>query len=259
MNFFFSTTTKNYRTKLVIPKFQNSGKIDRKIKLFEANIINDSWCVSECLHSVETENFWYLEFQREIDSIFFLAYEDKCKKIHKNNRLFNIDKFTNTNPDFRANLLVENKLGGFSSYQSEYPFRMTQKLGVFYTECGLLTNNKALRIGLFIRNIYERPIIEEKELFLYNTRDNLIVEKFTINLNKTNYIDLTDFKDELNYSFLIAKQFLGIPIYLLEYEDGSLSFEHTHPPHESILGNNRYKIVNQLKEKAFEKIAQANF
>ena len=259
MNFFFSTTTKNYKTKLAIPKFQNSGKIDRKIKLYEVKIIKGSWQVSEFIQSVQTDNFWHLEFHKQSDSIFFLAYENTFKEICENNRLRDIDKFTNTYPDFRSNLMVENKTGGFSSYQAEYPFRMTQKLGIFYTESGLLTTKNAFKIGIFIRNIYEKPVIEERELFLFNGRDNSIIHKFIVNLNKTNYIDLTDFKSELKYSFLIAREFIGIPIYLLEYYDGSLSFEHTHPPHESILGRNRYKLINQLKEKALEKITQATF
>ena len=53
----------------------------------------------------------------------------------------------------------------------------------------------------------------------------------------------------------MTKSFLGIPIYVVEYNDGGLSFEHTHPPHEAISGIDRFKLVNRLKGIANEKIS----
>ena len=102
-------------------------------------------------------------------------------------------------------------------------------------------------------------MIEERELFLFDVRNNIILEKFKVSLNKTNFLDLTKYKEKLSNCFLVAKDYLGIPIYLVEYDDGSLSFEHTHPPHESILGSERYHLVNQLKEKAFDEITKVGF
>ena len=51
--------------------------------------------------------------------------------------------------------------------------------------------------------------------------------------------------------FFITKGFLGIPIYL-SLKDGHLSLEHSHPPHEYILGKNKFKKVSELKKELNE-------
>ena len=158
-------------------------------------------------------------------------------------------------PDFRANLMIENQAGGFSSYQSEYPFRMTTRLASLYSDCSTLTFERSTSVGVFIRNIYFEPIHKEIPLFLYDDLKKEVVEKFSVFTNKTTYIDLTKFRKQLSSCFLFAKNFMGVPIYVVEYSDGGISFEHTHPPHSSIGSDDRFQIVNNLKGKAIEKVS----
>ena len=68
--------------------------------------------------------------------------------------------------------------------------------------------------------------------------------------NNTNFIKITNsiIKPEV---FFITKGFLGIPIYL-SLKDGHLSLEHSHPPHEYILGKNKFKKVSELKNELNE-------
>ena len=51
--------------------------------------------------------------------------------------------------------------------------------------------------------------------------------------------------------FLFTKDFLGIPIYT-SVKNKHVSFEHTHPPHEYILSNNKFNIIRNLKEEVNE-------
>ena len=44
-------------------------------------------------------------------------------------KLKNFNNFTDTSPAFRANLKIYLDKGGFSSYQSEYPYNMITKRG----------------------------------------------------------------------------------------------------------------------------------
>jgi hypothetical protein len=134
---------------------------------------------------------------------------------------------------------------------------MVEKLGSLYSECGLLTSDAGCAIGVFIRNVHLRPIIEERDLWLFSSAKNKVLQTYKVKLNTTTYIDLTKHKKELNSCFLFAQDFSGVPSWVVEYDDGSLSFEHTHPPHESILGSNRFALVSKLRENAFDKVSKA--
>lgn len=81
-----------------------------------------------------------------------------------------------------------------------------------------------------------------------------MLDVFAVCLNETRYIDLTQYKTDLTGCFLYAKKFIGIPIYVVEYTDGNISMEHTHPPHESIGGPHRFDLVKDLKNEAELKI-----
>ena len=50
----------------------------------------------------------------------------------------------------------------------------------------------------------------------------------------------------------MSKNYLGVPIYLSEGNNGQLSFEHTHPPHENIAGEFKYENVNNYRKKFIE-------
>ena len=54
--------------------------------------------------------------------------------------------------------------------------------------------------------------------------------------------------------YIITDNFLGVPIFLSEY-NGHLSFEHTHPPHEYFLSKNKFEQVSKLKKEIYEIIS----
>ena len=257
MNFFFSTCTKDISSTLTIPKFQNSGNKNDGLELYKAEIVGNCWKVYSAKGCIETDYFYYVE-NLDNHSIFFYGNDEGVKEITEKNELRNIENFTDTSPDFRSNLLIKNNAGGFSSYQSEYPFRMVKAHGSLYSDCGLLTTAFGSTVGVFVRNINRLPTNEEKDIFLYSQVRELVLKKYQVKLNQTTFIDLSEWKEELSHCFLYANDFLGIPIYIVEYRDGSLSFEHTHPPHESLLGSDRFERVGALKRKAYEKIFKAS-
>lgn len=257
MNFFFSTLAKNITSKLTIPKFQNSGNRNEGLQLYTAEIIDNCWYIYSPKKCIETDHFYYVE-NLDNHSIFFFGNDEGIRKIKDRNELLNIEKFTDTIPDFRSNLLIKNKAGGFSSYQSEYPFRMTKSQGSLYSDCGLLVSPLASRVGVFIRNIHYLPINDAKDIFLYSNTSKSVLQKFQVKLNQTTFIDLSDWKEELSHCYLYGDGFLGIPIYMVEYRDGSLSFEHTHPPHEALLGDDRYERVATLKRRSHEEIFETD-
>jgi len=64
-------------------------------------------------------------------------------------------------------------------------------------------------------------------------------------------------KDELKKEFikpeifLVSENYLGIPMYV-SIKNNFLSFEHTHPPHEYILSENKFIKVSNLKKEINE-------
>ena len=51
--------------------------------------------------------------------------------------------------------------------------------------------------------------------------------------------------------YFFTKNYTGIPVYLSS-RDKHLSFEHTHPPHEYILSEDKFKIVANFKKEFYE-------
>ena len=254
MNFFFHTNSDKFKSTITIPKFQNFGMVNKKRSLFSANIINNEWIVSK-VECTETSHFWTVICRNNENEIYFIASELEASLIQRENKLIDVNNFTNTSPDYRANLEIKNSVGGFSSYQSEYPYGMTTKLGSLYTECGNLTFDQSNSVGIFIKNIHFEPIQDSFPIFLYDDLDQEVIKTFEISLNRTNFIDLTQYKERLADCFLFAPKFIGAPIYVVEHSDGGLSFEHTHPPTESIAGGEKFNLIKGLKERANEKIS----
>ena len=54
--------------------------------------------------------------------------------------------------------------------------------------------------------------------------------------------------------FFFTVGIIGIPIFI-SIKEGHLSMEHTHPPHHYILSQDRFNLVNNLKDK-FKKIVE---
>jgi hypothetical protein len=220
-------------------------------------MVNSQWRVTAATFTKEDENYWrILSNSLNRDSIYFIADFDKAKNIEIENILLDVDSFTDTKPDYRANLKIKNESGFSSSYQSEYPYRMTKALGSLYSACDALTDTRANSIGLFLKNIHCKPIKVAAQLFLVNRKTSEIKRKFDLKLNESFFADLTEYKLEISDCYLFARNYIGIPVFVSEYDNGSLSFEHTHPPHEFVTGSDRYKLVHKFKEDRYEEISK---
>ena len=254
MNYFFLLTKEDLKSKLSIPKFKNSGEFCKNYELFGARIDNQKWKFyePECM---ESENFWKVESdEKNIYDIFFLASKDQFHLQSNSNKLLDLNKFTNTFPDYRANLSVINEAGAISSYQSEYPYQMTQKKGSIYSSISTLGNFNALENGVFIRNIYNEPIQEEFDGYIYDYKSGKVLKKVTLLTNSCSFISFEHIKDNGSL-ILFCKGYLGVPIYFSKSKAGNLSLEHTHPPHENIQGPDRFKIVSMIKKDLDERVS----
>ena len=168
-------------------------------------------------------------------------------------KLKDYNNFTNTNPPYRANFQLYIENGGFSSFQSEYPYKMITNKGSIISSISSLANSEADENYILIKNIFESPIEDNFTAYLVNYDNKNIVKQFTIKTNYTNCIKIEKefIKPEI---FLITDRYLGIPMYA-SIKNNFLSFEHTHPPHTYISSANRFKIVSNLKKELYEIIS----
>ena len=250
MNFFFGINYKNFKTELQIPLFKNSDKFIKKINLYKCFIKNDQWNYKVLNFKKKFDSFYLIDSD-EINNndIFFLADKEDEKKFNQNS-LMDYNSFTNSFPEYRANLKLKLINGGFSSYQSEYPYEMTKKRGSILSSINNLVNKNAEQNYICIKNIFFEPINEQFKGFLINYKNKKVIEEFDLLTNKTNIIELkgSQINDE---TYLFTDKFLGIPLYI-SCHNGHISFEHTHPPHEYILSQNRFEKVAELKKKFHE-------
>jgi hypothetical protein len=245
MNFFFGFKKDDYISELQIPKFQNKNYIDKKINLYKANISNNLWEINKVINSDEDDYFYFLKNQL-IDNkvIYFLAKDSEIKSF-KEKKLIKYNKFTETSPAFRSNFMIKKINGGFSSYQSEYPFGMIKKNGIVTSGVASLTNKSADKNYIIFRNIFIDPVEKPFNIFFINLKTSEIIRKEIFFTNRTNIIEI---ERELLHPevYFVSDNFLGVPIYLSE-KNGHLSLEHTHPPHEYFMSENKYKIIKEFK------------
>ncbi len=250
MNYFFGIKSELFNTKLTIPKFKNKKKLNGKICLYQAIIENKFWKIEKLLSYAEDESFIYLD-QKLLDNnkIFFISDEINKKDLNKikHSELKNFNNYTSTNPSYRSNIRISNDIGGFSSYQSDYPFSMISKEGSVLSSLCLLTNKNADKNILLLKNIYKKPMIESFYVYFINNKTRKIIHKKKIYTNQTNFIDLSEeYLDKEVYLF--TNKYLCIPLYI-SIKNNQISFEHTHPPHEYILSDDRYNKISLLKKK----------
>ena len=252
MNFFFGIKNNNLNSYLTIPKFQNRSNTNKRYELFEAKIYQNKWKFNK-VKCKQNENFFFAD-QDIVDNetIFFLAEEDKIKKLkeEKINKLLKLNNFTDTFPAFRANLKIFNKAGGFSSYQSDYPFSMINKQGSIMSQLSNLTNIEADTNKVFIKNIFQLPIKEKFKVYFVDIQSKQILYEKEIITNMTNEVEI-DKKFLKPNIFLFTKKYIGVPMYV-SFKNYNISFEHTHPPHEYVLSDDRYKRVSDLKKEINE-------
>lgn len=249
MNYFFGINNSKFSSELQIPLFQNRNKTSSNLSLYEATIHNNEWKIKQIDNRQINKDFYLLNSKDITNSnIFFLASPKDLGV--KKNKLQNFNKFTETSPAYRANLKIVLKNGGFSSYQSEYPFSMIEKKGSILSSVCSLANRNADKNYIFIKNIFVEPVIESFDIYLVDIIKKKIEEQFKIKTNYTNCFELKKslIKPEI---FLISKNYLGIPMYV-SVENNHVSFEHTHPPHEYILSNNKFKKISDLKKEINE-------
>ena len=256
MNYFFSICNSTLSSNLTIPRFKNNGITFNQYKLFSANINNNLWSIKE-VDCNTNDDFYFLNINKSNnEQIFFLATKQEVEvENNLENELKSVNDFTDTMPDFRANLEISNNKGGFSSYQSEYPLSMIQKKGSILSPLNTLLNKTADKNYLFFKNIYKKPIKENFKIYFVDINLKEVVDIKNAYTNQTNVYEI-----ELKYInsniFIYSDNFLGIPIFV-SIKDYHISMEHTHPPHLYIWGDDKFKRISILKNKVYE-IIQKN-
>ena len=250
MNYFFGIKTENIYSNITIPRFNNDGNTNKEYLLCKANIKNATWNIEVLNNNKINDDFYLIEENiSNNENIFFLAKQDEIDNFNKK-KLINFNNFTDTSPAYRSNLKINLKNGGFSSYQSEYPFSMINRRGSILSSISALLNIEAEENKVFIKNIYEEPIHQKFNLFFVDIKEKKILEKFEM---KTNYTNMIDVKKEIIKPeiFLITDNFIGAPLFV-SIKDKHLSFEHTHPPHEYIMSQDKYQKIAELKKEISE-------
>jgi hypothetical protein len=253
VNYFFGIKNSFLNSKLTIPRFQNSNPTKKEYMLFQLEIINQSWKISN-LSNIDLNSDFYKIGSSLIGNgnIFCLATKAEILELEKNNysKLVNFNNFTDTIPDYRANLQVSIEGGGFSSYQSDYPFSMVTKKGSILSALSSLCNKNADQNIIFFKNIYELPIQEEFCVFFVNIKTMKVLKKEVVSTNFLNEIIVEKefIKPEV---FLFTDKYIGIPIFC-SIKNKHISLEHTHPPHSYILNEDKFKIISELKKEFSE-------
>ena len=248
MNYFFGGQHNLIQSKLQIPLFQNRNINNNTIKLFQLEIKNNLWIMEKLSPNIINSDFYEID---DIDNqkIFFLS-DDRDIKNFNSQELINISNFTETFPEFRANLNMYLKNGGFSSYQSEYPFNMVNKKGTILTPINTLLNKGADKNILIFRNIFFKPIRKKFVANFVDIKQKKIIKEIFFFTNTTNFFEIDEKLLDPNI-YLSTQEFIGIPIYL-SIKNKHLSMEHTHPPHEYFFGKNKFKNVKLLKDRINE-------
>ena len=213
MNYYFGINNNIFKSKLTIPKFQNrSPRTNKDIRLFKCCPIDNEWKVEEIYRNQDNNfknNFFILnDLEIRNDEIYFLATKNDLLKFDKY-KLDDYNDFTNTIPNFRANFEIffsdKNKLG-FSSYQSEYPFRMIKIKGSVLSSVSSIANKEADKNYILLKNIFEKPIQKTFNGYLVDIKQKVILEKYELQTNYSNLLLIKNnhIKPEV---YFITKQF----------------------------------------------------
>ena len=253
MNFFFGINNEEFSSEIQIPTFQNRNPKCTNISLYKASIEQKMWKIEKLNSNKINDNFYIVKGDEITNYDAYFLANDEDLVTFKNDKLNDFNKFTDTTPSFRCNFKIYLEDGGFSSYQSEYPYSMVKKKGSILSSVYSIANKDADKNYIFIRNIFEDPIKEKFEAYLVNIKNKRVEEKIEIKTNFTNSFEIRSslIRPEI---FLVTKDYLGIPLYI-SIHNKHISFEHTHPPHEYILSQNRYKIIKNIKNEINEIIS----
>ena len=253
MNFFYGVNNNLLKSEIQIPIFQNRNLRKSNYKLFKTYPENKKWILKE-ITSKKINDYFYILHNDDISNneIFFLA-EENIVSIFDENKLKKFNNFTDTSPAYRANFKIYLDQGGFSSYQSDYPYSMVSKKGSILSSISSIANAEADKNFVLIKNIFEDPIEENFRAYLVNYKNKCIEDQFEIKTNYTNCIEINNklIKPEI---FLVTDKYVGVPMYV-STKNNFLSFEHTHPPHEYILSDNKFVKISNLKKEINEIIS----
>ena len=253
MNFFYGVNNNLLKSEIQIPIFQNRNLRKSNYKLFKTYPENKKWILKE-ITSKKINDYFYILQNDDISNneIFFLA-EENIVSIFDENKLKKFNNFTDTSPAYRANFKIYLDQGGFSSYQSDYPYSMVSKKGSILSSISSIANAEADKNFVLIKNIFEDPIEENFRAYLVNYKSKCIEDQFEIKTNYTNCIEINNklIKPEI---FLVTDKYVGVPMYV-STKNNFLSFEHTHPPHEYILSDNKFVKISNLKKEINEIIS----
>ena len=250
MNFFFGINDKIFKSEIQVPLFRNRVLKPTKLSLFKCFPQNNTWVLEEMFNKKINDYFFIIKNENiSSNDIYFLA-EKKDLRDFDCKKLKNFNNFTDTSPAYRANFKIYIENGGFSSYQSEYPFSMVTKNGSILSSVSSIANINAEKNYIFIRNIFEKPTQEKFKAYLVDIKNKKIEYEYDLKSNFTNSIEISNklIKPEI---FLVTKKFLGVPIYV-STKNKFISCEHTHPPHEYILSSNKFAKVTELKKEIYE-------
>lgn len=254
MNYFFGIKSKHIDCEIRIPIFKNNGERIRSPILISCEIKNDMWFLKKLNINLKNDFFVLNNDQIDNEKVFFVDDGNffKADNIEKGvflNEIQNFNCLTDTEPQFRCNLKIYNNTG-FSSYQSEYPFKMIERSGNILSPIYPLLNENSNQNLIFLKNIYFKPIYEKFDVYLVDIKKMIIIGKYQAVTNKTNEIVIDNKLIKEDY-YIFSQKFIGIPIYVSIYNN-AISMEHTHPPHHYILSQDKYKIVSKLKKKINE-------
>lgn len=259
MNYFFSISNKNLKPNLTIPNFRNDGVCDTSYIPYKAEIRENKWKIKKAKYKIENNCFVIKEQELKNDTIFFLDRDSRFlsnNKINFENEINNYNNYTDTIPKFRANLRISIPNGGFSSYQSEYPYEMVIKRGEVLSPISILLNKKADRNILFFRNIFFKPIYEKFYLYFINIKNKKIILKKKCLTNSLNEIEVKNNFIDSNV-YLFTEKFIGIPMFV-SIMNNHISFEHTHPPQLYLFSNRKFERIKNIKDEFNEIINKKN-
>ena len=238
---------------LTIPRFQNLSLKKNKYEVFQIQIINDKWEFKSLTDIELNKDFYKIDSSLITKTNFFcLATKKETLLLEKNDysKLVNLNNFTDTSPEFRANLKVSIRGGGFSSYQSDYPFQMATKKGSILCPLSNLCNINADENFIFLKNIYELPIQEKFNIFFINLKTKKVLKKMS---GSTNFLNKIIVENEFIHPevFLFTNKYLGLPIFC-SIKNKHISLEHSSPPHDEIMSDDKFKVINNLKKELNE-------
>ena len=250
MNYFFSIKNEQLDCSLIIPKFKNNKEIDRKYILFSSQIKNNRWFIKEA-ECANNENFYFLKNQ-DLDNhkIFFLATKEEVGENKMYFKLQNFNSYSDTMPDFRSNMKIEIKNKGFSSYQADYPYNLSQKTGNILSPVSTLLNKEADKNIIFFKNIYFKPVKEKFFIYFIDLKKKKFLHKEKVYTNQTNQI-IVDPELIHSENYIFSDGYLGVPIFVC-IKNNHLSMEHTHPPHLYIWGNDKFLTIEKIKKEIDE-------